>query len=55
MPLKKTPVADIGNISKMETIRKSVNPQYDTNRLLVSPRNSSRTPTTITPEVTLPT
>jgi hypothetical protein len=55
LPTKEAPVANIKNISKMETIRKSVNPQYDTNRLLVSPRNSSRTPTTITPEVTLPT
>jgi hypothetical protein len=55
LPTKEAPVANIKNISKMEAIRKSVNPQYDTNRLLVSPRNSSRTPTTITPEVTLPT
>lgn len=38
----------------MESIRKSVTPQYDSNRLLVSPRNSSRAPTTITQEVTLP-
>lgn len=55
LPTKKAPVANIENISKMETIRKSVNPQYDPNRLLVSPRNSSRTPTIITPDVTLPT
>lgn len=55
LPTKNAPVANIENISKMETIRKNVNPQYDSNRLLVSPRNSSRTPTTITPTVTLPT
>lgn len=51
---KEAPVADIENINKMETIRKSVTPQYDTNRLLVPPRNSSRAPATITPDVTLP-
>lgn len=55
LPTKNAPVANINNISKMENVRKSVNPQYDSSRLLVSPRNSSRTPTTITPTVTLPT
>ena len=54
MPKKEAPLADIENINKMEAIRKSVTPQYDTNRLLVSPRSSSRSPKSITPEVTLP-
>lgn len=54
IPKKEAPVANIENIGKMETIRKSVTPKYDTNRLLVSPRSSSRSPKWLTPEVILP-